>query len=230
MTRKKSPVNTTETPVTRPDGRQRRWAGHREQRRDELIAAAMEAVRRHGADVGMDAIAASAGVSKPVLYRYFADRSDLWLAVSKQVAAGMVAAIAPAVDAVREDRAAIAAAIDTYLRIIAHEPELYRFVVHRPGITAERDLTGEIRETIAGGLARVIGDRLRAHGLDAGAAQPWAHGSVGYLQAVGDWWLRERQPISREALTEYVTMLLWNGVAGIRASADIPGGLEALDR
>ena len=31
----------------------------------------------------------------------------------------------------------------------------------------------------------------------------------------------------RGALTDYLTALLWSGIEGVRASADIPGGLAA---
>ena len=55
-------------------------------------------------------------------------------------------------------------------------------------------------DTVASGLARIIGDRLRALGLDAGPAVPWAYGLVGFVQAVGDWWIPHGQPISRAAL------------------------------
>ena len=79
-------------------------------------------------------------------------------------------------------------------------------------------------QTVASGLSRVIGDRLRALGLDAGPAQPWAVGIVGLVQAVGDWWIRHRRPMAREALTDYLTTLLWHGIDGVRASADLPIG------
>jgi AcrR family transcriptional regulator len=197
------------------DGRRGRWADHREQRRAQLTAAAIEAIRELGPDAGMDAIAAHAGVSKPVLYRYFADKSQMWLAVG-QVAAGLVLeAIGPAVAEVREERAAIAAAIDAYLAHIAADPNLYQFVVHQPGIARSRDVVSDVVETVASGLARILGDRLRANGLDSGPALPWAYGVVGYVQTVGDWWLRAQQPISRPALAEYLTTLLWGGVAGL---------------
>ena len=62
---------------------------------------------------------------------------------------------------------------------------------------------------------------------DSGAALPWAYGVVGYVQTVGDWWLRHQQPISREALGDYLTTFLWGGVSGIAHAADIPGGLAA---
>jgi AcrR family transcriptional regulator len=211
-----------------PDGRRDRWAGHRRQRREELIDAAIDAIRAHGPDVGIDVIAAHAGISKPVLYRYFADKSQLWLAIGQRTAALVVDAITPAVAAVREDRAVIAVAVDAYLATIESDPHLYRFVMHKPDIPRDRDVVGDAVDTVAGGLARVVGDRLRALGLDSGPAQPWSYGMVGFVQAAGDWWLRDRQPISRAALTEYLTALLWGGIAGIRAAADLPGGIAAI--
>jgi AcrR family transcriptional regulator len=216
--------------VNSPDGRRGRWAGHREQRRAELTAAAIDAIRRYGPEVAMDAIAAHAGVSKPVLYRYFADKSQLWQAVGQQAAGMVVAAIGPAVAAVREERAVVGAAIDAYLAHIADDPHLYQFVVHQPGIVRQTDVVADAIDTIASGLASILGDRLRSLGLDSGPAVPWAYGIVGYVQTVGDWWLRHQQPISRAALGDYVTTFLWGGVAGMRAAADEPGGLAVSGR
>jgi len=210
-----------------PDGRKGRWAGHREQRRAELTEAAIEAIRSLGPEVAMEAIAAHAGVSKPVLYRYFADKSELWLAVGQQAAEMVLEAIAPAVAQVREERDVIAAAIDAYLAHIAADTNLYQFVVHQPDVARSRDVVADVVDTIASGLARIFGDRLRARGLDSGAALPWAYGVVGYVQTVGDWWLKQQQPISREALGEYLTTFLWSGVSGITHAADLPGGLAA---
>jgi len=98
----------------------------------------------------------------------------------------------------------------------------------RADLPAVHQLLARSSRTIAAGLARVIGDRLRALGLDAGPAEPWAYGIVGMTQAVGDWWMSHGRPISREALTDYLTILLWQGVQGVRAAADIPGGLGGM--
>ncbi|MET0419395.1 MAG: TetR family transcriptional regulator [Actinoplanes sp.] len=212
------------------DGRMGRWAGHREERRLELTEAAVAAIRIAGPEIGMEGIAAYAQVSKPVLYRYFADKSDLWLAVGRHAAAQVLDAVVPAVAAVRDERKAIAAAIDAYLAHIAADTNLYQFVVHQPDITKGRDVVAEVVDTIASSLARIFGDALRARGLDSGAAMPWAYGVVGYVQAVGDWWLRQQQPISREALGDYLTSFLWSGVSGIQQAADIPGGLAAFQK
>jgi AcrR family transcriptional regulator len=224
-------MNSEDEPVnTSPDGRRGRWQGHREQRRTELTTAAIEAIRRYGAEVGMDAIAAHAGVSKPVLYRYFADKSQLWQAVGQQAATLVVAAVGPAVAAVREERAMVGAAVTAYLEHIAADPHLYQFVVHQPGIVRPTDVVADAIDTIASGLAAILGDRLRSLGLDSGPAVPWAYGIVGYVQTVGDWWLRRQRPISLAALSDYMTTFLWGGVAGMRAAADEPGGLAVSGR
>ncbi|MEV4708852.1 TetR/AcrR family transcriptional regulator [Actinoplanes sp. NPDC049316] len=221
-------MNSTDPGVnTSPDGRSKRWADHRERRREDLVDAVIEAIRELGPEPGIDAVAAHAGVSKPVLYRYFQDKSGLWEAVGRRAATAVVEAVAPAVAAVREERDVVSAAVDAYLAYIEADPHLYRFVVHQRGIARERDVVADAIDTVASGLARILGDRLRALGLDSGPALPWAYGIVGYVQTVGDWWLRHQQPISREALANYVTTFLWGGVTGIRAAADTPGGLAA---
>ena len=58
------------------DGRTTRWDAHRDQRRAELVQAAVRAIDQHGPDVTIADIAAEAGVSKPVLYRYFTDKDQ----------------------------------------------------------------------------------------------------------------------------------------------------------
>ncbi|MEV8510034.1 TetR/AcrR family transcriptional regulator [Actinoplanes sp. NPDC051475] len=215
-------MNSSEETVNRPDGRSKRWAGHRERRREDLVDAVIEAIRELGPEPGIDAVAAHAGVSKPVLYRYFTDKSGLWEAVARRAATAVVEAVAPAVAVVREEREVVRAAVAAYLGFIDSDPQLYRFVVHQRGIARGRDVVAEAIDSIASVLARIIGDRLRALGLDSGPALPWAYGAVGYVQTVGDWWLRHQQPISREALAEYLTTFLWGGIIGIRAAADTP--------
>src|SRR4051794_14784186 len=55
------------------DRRDSRWDEPRRARREQLVDAAVSAVGRHGAGVGMEEIAAEAGTSKTVVYRHFTD-------------------------------------------------------------------------------------------------------------------------------------------------------------
>ncbi|HEU4481075.1 MAG TPA: helix-turn-helix domain-containing protein, partial [Actinomycetota bacterium] len=55
---------------------------HRTRRRIELLEAADRALRREGPLVSMNAIAAEAGVTKPILYRHFGDKGGLYQAIA----------------------------------------------------------------------------------------------------------------------------------------------------
>lgn len=204
------------------DGRRARWQAHRETRRAELVDAAIRAIRRHGAGVGMDEIAAEAGTSKPVIYRHFADRADLYVAVGQRIAQGVVTEITAALQQEEHPRALVSAVIDAYLRVIESDPETYRFVIHRPLLDKPLpdDVAGDYASMVAQHLSQVLGDRLREGGLDSGAAEPWGYALVGMVRAAGDWWL-ERRSMTRAALTDYLTALLWTGFAGAYAEAGI---------
>src|SRR4051795_12149871 len=66
-----------QAPPPAEDGRRARWTEHRRARREDLVAAAVEAVRLAGPDFAVDDVARSAGVSKTVIYRYFSDKGEL---------------------------------------------------------------------------------------------------------------------------------------------------------
>jgi len=179
----------------------------------------MDAVRAHGPGVSVADIAAEAGITKPVLYRHFDDRADLHRAVGHEAAALLMARIAPELMKNREPREHIRGVIDGFLSGVEDEPQLWRFVVHNPGEhTPGSEVVDDVRQTIAGLLSSLIGERLREADLDAGGAEAWAIGLVGMVQSAGDWWL-ERQTMSRAAVTDYLTTLIWGGIAGVLGAA-----------
>ena len=120
-------------PESGRDRRDSRWDDHRRARRQEIVDATIVAVGKHGAGVGMDEIAAEAGTSKTVVYRHFADRAELYLAVCNRVAAQLLPKLRAAIESNSRPREMVAAAIDTYLAFLEADPELYRFVVHPQG-------------------------------------------------------------------------------------------------
>src|SRR3954447_23130923 len=73
-----------------PDGRRSRWTEHRRARREELVGAAVEAVRRTGPDFAVDDVARSAGVSQTVIYRHFADKDALVAAVLERISGAVL--------------------------------------------------------------------------------------------------------------------------------------------
>jgi AcrR family transcriptional regulator len=195
------------------DKRSSRWDEHRRARREELVDAAVAAVGRHGAGVGMEEIAAAAGTSKTVVYRHFADRTDLHLAVCTRVAGQLLAKLREVMTGSDDPRQMVAAAIESYLGFLEADPELYRFVVHTPGGEAE-PITG-LSDLVAREAAALLAVALRQAGRDEAAAQPWGHAIVGLVRAAADWWLAAERPMIRNVLAAHLTELAWTGLSGV---------------
>ncbi|HEY1968603.1 MAG TPA: TetR/AcrR family transcriptional regulator [Pseudonocardia sp.] len=208
-------MNEETVKPTRSTGRADRWAAHRAQRRVELIEAAVQAIREHGAGVSVALIAAQAGVTKPVLYRHFTDRADLQHAVSERAAQLLLSQLLPELTAERPPAERIRAIVDAFLAAAEEEPELWRFVVHNPGGTVgASDVVAHNIALVAGLLTTALIDELKVRGLDAGGAEAWAYGLAGMVYTTGDWWL-QRRTMSRAAVTDYLTSLIWGGLVGV---------------
>jgi AcrR family transcriptional regulator len=225
--RAKSPPSST-------DGRSSRWAAHRAARREELIDAAIVAVSRHGATVGMEQIAAAANTSKPVIYRYFADKTDLYRAVTQRVVGQVLGTLAEVTSAGPPPRELIHAGVDAYLALLEENPELYRFVAQHP-LVADPDSGPAAATDFSSVVAQLLADQLGAHlrgiGLDPAFAHPWGEAIVGFIRAASLWWIDHRDAMTRQQLADYLGALLWGGAAGVYqsvgqdADAALPDGV-----
>jgi AcrR family transcriptional regulator len=195
------------------DGRSTRWSEHRESRRADLVAAAVTAIDVHGPSASIAEIAASAGVSKPVLYRYFADKDDLYRAVGQWGAEQVMQAVVPTLLADGPMRDKVYQACDAYLALLAEHPQVFLLLIeHR----SADDPLADGKEQIATSLAKLMGDTLRRLGVDSAGAEPWAHGVIGMGLAVGEWWLR-RDIMTRESASDYLAAFIWNAFSGFVA-------------
>jgi AcrR family transcriptional regulator len=197
------------------DGRSTRWSSHRESRRGDLVTAAVAAIDEHGPGAGLDEIAGAAGVSKPVLYRYFTDKSGIHTAVGQWGAELVTERLLPALLADGSIRARVELAVEAYLTTIEEHPNVFLLLV-RHRVAGGTDPLADGKAAIASAIARVLGDQLRELGVDAGGAEPWAHGLVGLGLATGEWWL-DRQTMSRAHVGAYLTGFVWHALEGIAA-------------
>jgi AcrR family transcriptional regulator len=188
-------------------------------RRDQLLAAAVAAIEAEGAQVTMTRMAAEAGVTKPVLYRYFGDRRGVYEAVAAVFAAGLLAELRGALAQGGSPRRLLASALDTYLAYVERQPEVYRFLTRRlPAETASGHETviGFVHR-IAADVAGVLSERLRAAKVDAVHADLLAFGITGMVQLAGERW-QERATMRRDEVVHHLTDLLWNGLARVEGS------------
>lgn len=197
------------------DARRDRWKSHRAARREEFVEAALRALAVHGPDLGMEHVAAEAGVTKPVLYRHFTDKADLFLALGQRGTEILFERLIPAMNREEAPLPRIRKSLDAFFSIIEEYPNLYRLLVRRTfgDRRIDSDIVAEDKGVIANALAALLGDYMRAFKLDSGGAEVWGHGIVGMVQNVGEWWL-ERRTMSRDAVVEYLAETIWSAIDG----------------
>jgi AcrR family transcriptional regulator len=204
------------------DARRDRWSAHRAQRRQEFVGAALRVLAAQGPELPMDAVAAEAGVTKPVLYRYFADKAALVEALGEFSSAVLLDRLLPAIGSDSPALARIRDAVGAYFAVIDEYPNLYWLLARQTDAYCgpDADPVHRNKEFIAASLSAVIGDYLRAYGLDSGAAEPWGYGLTGLVQSTGEWWMNRRS-MSRAHVVEYLTTLIWAAIAGVLGDAGI---------
>jgi AcrR family transcriptional regulator len=199
---------------------------HRIQRRTELLDAATEVVRRLGPDTTMEAVAAEVGVAKPVLYRYFGDRSGLFDALAARFAGALEQTLSEALSSGLPPRQQVEAAIDAYVGVLESDPQVYRFATTRMrSEPSGRDGAFDDATTV---LARALGEACRRAGRDSGPAEVWAAGIIGMVHVAADRWLRH-PVMTRAALVDHLSELLWSGLDAVTA-APMPSGRPLLLR
>jgi AcrR family transcriptional regulator len=199
-------------------------------RRLQLLDAAVEAIRRHGPAATMEQLAAAGSVTKPILYRHFGDRDGLIRAIGHRFAVELLESVQSTLSAEMGARARLRHSVDGYLAFLERDPNLYRFLMQqrmeRPALVTDEG-GGALLDEIARQVTSVIGEQLRASGLDAAPAEPWGYGIIGLVHFAGDWWLEHRS-MPRNQLTDYVTTLLWDGFHGL--TADMQASANASTR
>jgi AcrR family transcriptional regulator len=188
-----------------------------EERKRQILVAAREVFGHRGAeDPSVDELAAAAGISKPILYRHFASKRELYLAVLEDHLSDLIRRLWVGLSSSADPRERLRSALRAYFEFVEERPDGYRMLAEAgsrmdPGT---RERMGTAWDTLADGIARTVGDILRAAGLDATGAPVYARALVGMAQGVAEWWTRTRR-LSKEALADYLLALTWRGFDGL---------------
>ncbi len=189
------------------------------ERRANLLSAAEEAIREHGPDVSMEQIAERADVSKATLYDNFDGKAGLTEALLERYGLRLMGTFAEAIGRPLRARQVVTGGLGIFVRFIAEDPQIYRFIVRHADGDA---LSDEITKPIAA-LLRSVGV-VEPEGL--------AHATLGAVISATEWWSRQGQP-DLETFLEQLTAYVWgalqaSGVADDDQPVDLAAVAEAI--
>lgn len=187
----------------------------RDERRASLLNAAMEAFSEGGYhSTAMDDIAERAGVSKPVLYRHFDSKLDLYLAVAHRVAAEVVRITEDALSStdVNEDR--MKACLTNFFAFVERPSSGYALLFASDMLAepAVASLLEDTRQACGEAMGRAMAEEM---GL------PWEEcvllGStmVAIAQDAALHWYRRQHTLSRERVLALITTVTWTGLVSV---------------
>ena len=201
-----------------------------QERREQLLDVGRKLFAEKGFEaVSVEEIAASAGVSKPVVYEHFGGKEGLYAVLVDREMTYLLASIAEALGAdaaggraVTNARLLVERAALALFDYIDRYPDGFRILVRDTPAIRDPEVRAEAAgaggTTFAGLLVDVaakvddlLAKQFRAHDINTKWAPLYSQMLVGMVAQTGQWWLDVRKP-KKEEVVSHLVNLAWNGL------------------
>lgn len=204
----------------------------REARRAQIMAVARDLFARKGYHhVAMDDIAAQAQISKPVLYRHFASKLDLYLAVVDQRGEALVATIMQALASVEEGatdgRSVVRAIVASYVQFVEEAGDSFS-LLFESDVTRDTAVRQRVERASAQAAEAICTGLHELAGLPPAQAELLSATLVGMARVAAT--ARYRSALSGAAQVDaaeaidLITQVAWRGVASLVKERPEPRG------
>lgn len=184
------------------------------ERREQLIQISRTLFAEKGFDgTSVEEIAATANVSKPVVYEHFGGKEGVYAVVvdrEMQKLLGMVTeALSASHSLIKLERAALA-----LLAYVEENSEGFRILVRDSHAASGTGTFASLINDIASQVEDVMVNEFIERDYDPKLAPMYAQMLVGMVALTGQWWLDVRKP-PREEVAAHLVNLAWNGLTGL---------------
>jgi len=186
----------------------------RTDRRTQILAAALESFVHEGFhNTSMDTIAERVGVTKPVLYRHFSSKLELYLAIVDSQTDELVNLVKTALDTpVEHQRERVRAAFAAYFNYIEAKGESFR-LIFESDMTADPALRERVERSNRLCAVEVARTLRTVAALTDAQAELLATALLGMAQITARTRLRDPRGVSSEEAIDLLTQLAWRGLS-----------------
>ena len=179
-------------------------------RRAQLIEVGRGVFAERGYEAtSVEEIAARAKVSKPILYDHFGGKEGLYAVVVDREVEHILRRISEAVNS-GSPRARVEQAALAYLTYVQDRPEGFA-VLLRDSPQRGGQLPALMYD-LADRVSAIFKNEFDKAGYDPKSAPIYAHGLVGMVAFVGQWWTDSRKPPPVETVASHIAALAWAGL------------------
>ena len=175
----------------------------RAERMEQTVAAAHALFAERGyAAVTMDGVAAAVGVTKPLLYNYFGNKEQLYLACLERAGDGLVATVVEAVGHTTEPAEALRAGLRAFFEFVDDDRAAWS-VLFDETLPAGGEIADQIavyRTRLRDLTAASISEQLPAERRERARTEVEALSTavMGAAEALVRWWLKDRSMSAAE--------------------------------
>src|SRR5690625_4888118 len=185
-----------------------------DQRRAQILKAALTSFVNDGChNTSMEAIAERVGVTKPILYRHFTSKLELYLAIVDGQTDELVSRVRTALNTpVEHERERVRAAFSAYFNYIEAEGEAFR-LIFESDVTADEVMREHVERSnrlCAVEISRVL---LSSADLTPAQAELLATALLGMAQITDRTRLRDPRGVTPDEAIDLLTQLAWRGLS-----------------
>jgi AcrR family transcriptional regulator len=183
-------------------------------RAEQLLDVAERLFSTHGfGATSIDAIARAARVTRPMIYKRFGSKDEMYLACLRRARGELEAMLFEAVAAAGTDlEAQFVSGADAYFRFVEQGPERWR-ILFGGGAAVSGDVA-EASMQLHLGTEQRFAELFRQAAPDAEQQRlvAYAHAVGGAAHQLAQWWLRTPE-VRREVVVEMYCGVTWGGLA-----------------
>jgi AcrR family transcriptional regulator len=187
------------------------------QRREQLLDVGRKLFAERGFEgTSVEEIAATAGVSKPVVYEHFGGKEGLYAVVVDREIQTLLHSVTSALTSDAQPRMMLEQAALALLGYIEESTDGFRILVRDSPVTQTTGGFASLISDVATQVEYILADEFSARGLDPRTAPLYAQMLVGMVALTGQFWVDHRKP-KKSLVAAHLVNLAWNGLSGLES-------------